>query len=72
MRPYIAVCAVAAAAVLAACSKPAPEPPPAPAPTVFDPLTSDLDKARQVQGVVDQQAEKSRQAVAAQEQGDVH
>jgi hypothetical protein len=44
-------------------------PPPAPK-TVFDPLTQDLDRARAVQKTVDQNTEKSRQAVQAQENGD--
>jgi hypothetical protein len=70
MRLYIALSVAAAIAfAAAACSKPAtaPEAPPPPAQTVFDPLTNDLDKAKQVQGVIDQQADAARRAVAAQE-----
>lgn len=44
---------------------------PAPAPkTVFDPLTQDLNRARGVQETVDENTEKSRRAVQAQENGD--
>jgi hypothetical protein len=49
---------------IAGCSS--PEPPP-PAKTVFDPLTQQLDKARDVQKTVDDNAEKTRQAIDAQE-----
>jgi hypothetical protein len=51
----------------AACS--APEPPP-PQKTVFDPLTQNLDRARAVQKTVDENTDKARQAVQAQENGD--
>jgi hypothetical protein len=44
------------------------EPPP-PAKTVFDPLTQQIDKARDVQKTVDENAEKTRQAIDAQERG---
>jgi len=37
---------------------------------VFDPLTQDLDRARDVQKTVDENTEKSRRAVQAQENGD--
>jgi hypothetical protein len=50
------------------CSAPAPPPPPAK--TVFDPLTQNLDRARAVQNTVDENSEKTRQAVKAQENGD--
>jgi hypothetical protein len=43
----------------AGCS--APEPPP-PTKTVFDPLTKQLDKAREVQTTVDEAAEKTKKA----------
>jgi hypothetical protein len=51
---------------IAGCSS--QEPPP-PAKTVFDPLTQQLDKARDVQKIVDDNAEKTRQAIDAQERG---
>ena len=46
------------------------KPPPPEAKTVFDPLTQDLNHARDVQKTVDENTEKSRQAVQAQENGD--
>jgi hypothetical protein len=51
---------------IASCSS--HEPPP-PRKTVFDPLTEQLDKAREVQKTVDENAEKNRQAIDAQERG---
>ena len=53
---------------IAGCN--APEPPPPKPKTVFDPLTQDLDRARDVQKTVDENTEKSREAVRAQENGD--
>ena len=38
--------------------------------TVFDPLTQQLDRARDVQKTVDQSADKTRAAVDSQERGD--
>ncbi|MEO9055431.1 MAG: hypothetical protein ABI356_11055 [Steroidobacteraceae bacterium] len=51
---------------IASCSS--QEPPP-PAKTVFDPLTQQLDKAREVQKTVDVNAAKTRKAIDAQESG---
>jgi hypothetical protein len=50
----------------AGCS--APEPPPKK--TVFDPLTQQMDKAREVQKTVDEGAERTKKAVDEQERGD--
>ena len=36
---------------------------------MFDPLTQQLDKARDVQKTVDENAEETRQAIDAQERG---
>ncbi len=47
-----------------------PEPPPPPKKTVFDPLTQQLDRARDVQKTVDQNADATRKAVDTQERGD--
>jgi len=47
-----------------------PEPPPPPAKTVFDPLTHEIDRARDVQKTVDENAEKTRKEVDNQERGD--
>jgi hypothetical protein len=51
----------------AGCSAPSPPPPPK---TVFDPLTHDLDRARDVQRTVDESTDATRRAVQAQENGD--
>jgi hypothetical protein len=45
-----------------------PEPPPKQ--TVFDPLTRQIDRAREVQKTVDAHADATRQAVDTQERGD--
>ncbi len=57
------------ASVLFIVSCASPEPPP-PKKTVFDPLTQQLDRAREVQKTVDQHADTTRQAVDTQERGD--
>jgi len=44
--------------------------PPPPKKTVFDPLTQDLDRARDVQKTVDQNTDDTRKAVDSQERGD--
>jgi ABC-type transporter MlaC component len=44
--------------------------PPPPAKTVFDPLTQELDRAREVQKTVDENAAKTRQAIDTQARGD--
>jgi hypothetical protein len=57
---------------IAGCSSgsaPAPAPTP-PEKTVFDPLTQQVDRAREVQKTVDESAERARNAVAAEERGD--
>lgn len=51
---------------IASCSSQEPPPPPK---TVFDPLTRQLDKAREVQKTVDENAEKTRKAIDDQERG---
>jgi hypothetical protein len=44
--------------------------PPPPKKTVFDPLTHQLDRARDVQKTIDDSAAKQRAAVDSQERGD--
>ncbi len=44
--------------------------PPPPEKTVFDPLTQQVDRARDVQKTIDDSAERARNAVAAEERGD--
>jgi hypothetical protein len=61
-------CWTMALSVLFIASCTSDEPPAAPK-TVFDPLTQQIDKAREVQKTVDEQAEKTRQAIDAQERG---
>jgi hypothetical protein len=51
---------------IASCGS--PEPPPKK--TVFDPLTQQLDRARDVQKTVDANADTTRKAVDTQERGD--
>jgi hypothetical protein len=52
---------------IASCS--ASQPPP-PAKTVFEPLTGQLDRAREVQKTIDENAERTRKALENQERGD--
>jgi hypothetical protein len=62
-------CWTIAALVLFTAGCSSPEPPP-PQKTVFDPLTQQMDKAREVQKTVDDAAEKTKKAVDQQERGD--
>jgi hypothetical protein len=56
---------------IAGCSPAkAPEPPPPPAKTVFDPMTQNLEKARDVQKAVDANTDATRQSVDHEERGD--
>jgi hypothetical protein len=52
---------------IASCA--APDPPP-PKKTVFDPLTQQLDRARDVQKTLDANSDATRKAVDTQERGD--
>lgn len=65
---------VAASLLLGCSSAQPPAAPPADAPppekTVFDPLTQQLDRARDVQKTIDQSADKTRTAIDSQERGD--
>ncbi|HTD75653.1 MAG TPA: hypothetical protein VK652_19135 [Steroidobacteraceae bacterium] len=51
---------------IAGCSSP----PPPPKNNVFDPLTQQMDKARDVQKTVDEEAERKRKAIDDQERGE--
>jgi hypothetical protein len=53
--------------VIAGCASPDRPPPPK---TVFDPLTQQVDRAREVQKTVDEHADRTREAVDTQERGD--
>lgn len=56
---------------LVGCSpRPEPEAQLPPPKTVFDPLTRDLSRAREVQQTVNQNSDGTRKAVDAQERGD--
>jgi hypothetical protein len=46
------------------------EPPPPPKKTVFDPALEQLERAREVQKTVDEEAERKRQTLESQERGD--
>jgi hypothetical protein len=52
------------------CSSAPDPPPPKPKGTVFDPLTHQLDRARDVQNTVDANTDATRKAVDTQERGD--
>jgi hypothetical protein len=54
--------------IQACSSSQSPDPPPPK--TVFDPLTQQLDRARDVQNTVNQNAEATRNSVDSQERGD--
>jgi hypothetical protein len=58
--------AAASILLIAGCS--APEPPPTK--TVFDPLTRQMDKAREVQQTVEENAARTRREIDSQERGD--
>ena len=47
-----------------------PAPPPPHSKTVFDPLTQQMDRARDVQKTVDENTDATRKAVDEQERGD--
>ncbi len=55
---------------IAACSSAEPTPPPQK--TVFDPLTRQVDRAKDVQNTVDQQAAQTRDKIDSEERGDPH
>jgi len=61
------------AVLLWSCSQRTPlptPPPPPPQKNIFEPLTQDLDRARDVQNSVDQNAAATRNTVDAAERGD--
>jgi hypothetical protein len=59
-----------AVSLLQGCSSGQPPDPPPPTKTIFDPMTQQLDRARDVQKTIDQSADKTRAAVESQERGD--
>jgi len=56
--------------IQACSSEQPPETPAPPAKTVFDPLTQQVEKARSVQGAVDQNAANTQKAIDSQERGE--
>jgi hypothetical protein len=71
---FILGCSSQSADPPGAAARGAPAPgvatPPPHVQTVFDPLTQQLDKARDVQKTVDQNSDNTRKAVDSQERGD--
>jgi hypothetical protein len=63
---YVKWSSAALSIVLVAGCSPAPPP----EKTVFDPLTRQMDKAIEVQKTVDENAERTRKNIEAQEQGE--
>ena len=61
---------LAVMSILGCSSHQSPEPPPPPAKTVFDPLTQQLGRAKDVQNTVNANTENMRKAVDSQERGD--
>ena len=53
---------------IASCSS--SQPPAPPAKTVFEPISQQLDRAREVQKTIDANAEQTRKALENQERGD--
>ena len=56
--------------ILGCSSHQSPDPPPPPAKTVFDPLTQQIGRAKDVQNTVDAGAQNMRKDVDSQERGD--
>ncbi len=65
MRSFKALAVCLVVSWLAGCADPPP-----PKKTVFDPLTQQLDRARDVQNTVDQNSEQTRKAIDGEERGD--
>ncbi len=66
----ISAISLAAMFILGCSSHQNPPPPAPPAKTVFDPLTQQLGRAKDVQNTVDANTENMRKAVDSQERGD--
>jgi hypothetical protein len=56
--------------ILGCSSQQSPDPPAPQAKTVFDPLTQQLGRAKDVQSTVDANTQTTRKAVDAEERGD--
>jgi hypothetical protein len=67
----VSAVSLAVMSILGCSSHQSPDPPPPPPPkTVFDPLTQQLGRAKDVQNTVDANTENMRKAVDRQERGD--
>lgn len=66
----ISAVSLAVMCILGCSSQQDPNPAPPPAKTVFDPLTQQLGRAKDVQNTVDANTQSTRKAVDAQERGD--
>ena len=70
----VSAASLAVMSILGCSSHQSPEPPPPPPPpppkTVFDPLTQQLGRAKDVQNTVNANTENVRKAVDIQERGD--
>ena len=66
----VSAVSLAVMSILGCSSHQSPDPPPPVAKTVFDPLTQQVGRAKDVQNTVDANTENMRKAVDAQERGD--
>lgn len=66
----VSAVSLAVVSILGCSSHQSPEPSPPPAKTVFDPLTQQLGRAKDVQNTVSANTENMRKAVDSQERGD--
>jgi hypothetical protein len=66
----VSAVSLAVMSILGCSSHQSPDPPPPPAKTVFDPLTQQIGRAKEVQNTVDANTENMRKAVDSQERGD--
>ena len=65
----VSAVSLAVMSILGCSSHQSPDPPPPPPKTVFDPLTQQIDRAKEVQSTVDANTENMRKAVDSQERG---
>lgn len=66
----VSAVSLAVMSILGCSSHQSPDPPPPAPKTVFDPLTQQLGRAKDVQNTVDANTQNMRKAVDAQERGD--
>jgi hypothetical protein len=66
----VSAISLAVMSILGCSSHQSPDQPPPPPKTVFDPLTQQIGRAKDVQSTVDANTENMRKAVDAQERGD--